>query len=745
MFSLIKILKALNSSQASYQLSLALVFGMISGFLPFFSLFNLFIIFVVFTLNIPLGIFSIFTILFSLLAVTLDPTFASIGYDILSNPNLNALWTNLYNSPIALWFSFNHTITMGSFSIAIVLAVPVYFISKNLFLKYRKVLEKRFKNSKYLSWLNPYSKEKIEKTPKLLRWWGSGIFIVGVSIIVTFTLLLLDPIIKFSTQYIASKVTNSKIFISDINTNINDGTIDITTINSSKDNQQLASIKQITIKINTNNLLRKKIDIEYINIKDINLISKNTKLTSETYYEESKNSKSNLELPSFNIDLPNIDTLLNKEDLSSIKEANSIKEQISQINDKWKNISNNDLTGNQINSIKKDYKEIETLARNIKTLDEANAIIKKTKMLKNKIKQFKNKINEYKKSYKADKNILKTAYANAKTLPLKDYNNLANKYTLDQSGALNIVSTYISEDIAKYTKMFSEYYTLIKPYIPKVKEEKEIIRSKGQYIKFLQTNPYPTFVIQELNLNFIFESSNYFVKALNISDDMKLLNKYPSINITGKSDNFKSLDSTITHKDKTTINANIKGINTNKININKKLHLSNNDININSNIIIEEFEYINAKINSTFKTTKFNFANAKSKSEKILSNVLSNINTFYINSNISANISNTSNMKLSVKSDLDKAIKKGFKNEIKKQTNQYKAELKKKLSSKIRLALGNMSEKDFNKYSSLLNGKSDFLTQTTTNLTNKYSKNLYKDKAKDKLKEKLKNRFKSLF
>jgi len=70
MFSLIKILKALNSSQASYQLSLALVFGMISGFLPFFSILNLFIIFIVFTLNIPLGVFSIFTLLFSLLVVT---------------------------------------------------------------------------------------------------------------------------------------------------------------------------------------------------------------------------------------------------------------------------------------------------------------------------------------------------------------------------------------------------------------------------------------------------------------------------------------------------------------------------------------------------------------------------------------------------------------------------------------------------------------------------------------------------
>ena len=44
MLFIIDFIKKLNATQATFQLSLALVFGMISGFLPFFSLFNILII-----------------------------------------------------------------------------------------------------------------------------------------------------------------------------------------------------------------------------------------------------------------------------------------------------------------------------------------------------------------------------------------------------------------------------------------------------------------------------------------------------------------------------------------------------------------------------------------------------------------------------------------------------------------------------------------------------------------------------
>jgi len=92
-----KLLKTLNSAQSSWQITLAIVLGMISGFLPLTTPLNLLILFIAFTINIPLGVFFFMSVIFASLGLLLDPIFASLGYDILTNPTLEKLFTTMYN------------------------------------------------------------------------------------------------------------------------------------------------------------------------------------------------------------------------------------------------------------------------------------------------------------------------------------------------------------------------------------------------------------------------------------------------------------------------------------------------------------------------------------------------------------------------------------------------------------------------------------------------------------------------
>ncbi len=715
MITLIKLFKALNSSQAEYQLSLALIFGIISGFLPFFSLINLLIIFIVFSVNIPIGVYGIFTIIFTLLGSMLDPYFHQVGLSLLLDPAINSIWTSLYNSSLALWLNFNHTITLGSFTISLLLFLPVYFISKILFKKYRQVFQTMFKNSRFFSWLNPYDEKKLEKKVGLIRWWGSGLILSVFAVIILFFILLFDPIIKYTSEYILSKFTNTTVTIGQVESNIKNMKLEFKDINVVK-NEQLNKIDGVLINIDTAHFLNKKLDIKLIDIQNINLDKTFVKSINNTKVKiEHKNEKSILD--DFKLKLPNIDTLLEKEDLKSIKESQAIKQRFNDINVKWKDIGTNKINTIDTNKLKDDFNEIKALTKNIKTKDDLENVLIKSKTLENKIKLIQQDIKVYTVEYKKDKKILANDIKSIKTLPMEDYKYLTSKYTLNQDGALNIVSTYISDDVSNYIKAFVGYFNKIKPYLPLENEDEAVIRKKGKWIKFKEINPYPDFVLQKLIANIL-------------SKEFDKCNVNLSYNIDTK------------------LNVSIINYKPKLLEVNEKLHLEQNNINISSNSIIEKSSLINSNLVTNFTKTKFLYKNPKNNSEKIIKTILEDINQFDINGKITSDIKNLDDMKISINSNLDKKLQKGFKKEAKQQLSKYKKKLKVKLKDKINSNVGNISDKEFNKYSKILGDKENIVENIKKELLNKYNskklKKKLKDKAKKELEKKLRNRLKGI-
>jgi len=133
----------------------------------------------------------------------------------------------MYNYAPTLWSSFNHTIVMGSFVISLILFIPAFIIFKLLINKYRLSLEKSFKNSKYFSWLNPFNEKNLDKKPGTFRFLGFGFILVISTIVVLFVMLLLDPIIKFTLEYIASKASKKEVYIKNVKTSFSNETLDI--------------------------------------------------------------------------------------------------------------------------------------------------------------------------------------------------------------------------------------------------------------------------------------------------------------------------------------------------------------------------------------------------------------------------------------------------------------------------------------------------------------------------------------
>jgi uncharacterized protein (TIGR03546 family) len=132
-----KLLKILNSESEPTQISLALGFSMVSGFLPFIGPLNLMVLLIVFLLRVNLSAYFLGAAFFSGLSYFLDPLFHIVGLSVLTSVVLEGLWTSLYNSTIWRIQRFNNSVVMGGIVCAVLCLVPMVLVVNMLIRKYR--------------------------------------------------------------------------------------------------------------------------------------------------------------------------------------------------------------------------------------------------------------------------------------------------------------------------------------------------------------------------------------------------------------------------------------------------------------------------------------------------------------------------------------------------------------------------------------------------------------------------------
>ncbi len=135
---ILKLLKVLNSEADPGQISLALCFALLSGFLPFFSPLNIIVLLVVFLIRVNLSAYFLGTAFFAGIAYLLDPLFNRVGLAVLTAGALHGLWTTLYNSTIWRLQRFNNTVVMGGIVVGVVLAIPLFLLGNFLIRTYRE-------------------------------------------------------------------------------------------------------------------------------------------------------------------------------------------------------------------------------------------------------------------------------------------------------------------------------------------------------------------------------------------------------------------------------------------------------------------------------------------------------------------------------------------------------------------------------------------------------------------------------
>lgn len=146
-----KFIKILRAGESPPLIAGGITMGFIVGLSPFLTLQNVFILLIAILTKVNLAsvFFAIF--LFGFVAFIFDPLFHHLGYFLLTQIEaLQGLWTAIYNWPVAPFTKFYNTVVMGSLITALVLAIPVYLLSKNGIIAYRSSYAEKIEKSKFM-------------------------------------------------------------------------------------------------------------------------------------------------------------------------------------------------------------------------------------------------------------------------------------------------------------------------------------------------------------------------------------------------------------------------------------------------------------------------------------------------------------------------------------------------------------------------------------------------------------------
>ncbi|ULQ59008.1 TIGR03546 family protein [Brucepastera parasyntrophica] len=157
MFKYIKLFfRSLNANAHPGDIAHAVALGFLLALVPKGNLLWIFLFCLVLFIRVNKGAFFISLILLSFIVPLADSLLDSIGYAVLSFGPMQPAYTVLYQTPFVAFTGFNNTIVAGAFVTGVVLYIPLYFGVKALIVQYRKVLQPKISQSKFVKFFSSF-------------------------------------------------------------------------------------------------------------------------------------------------------------------------------------------------------------------------------------------------------------------------------------------------------------------------------------------------------------------------------------------------------------------------------------------------------------------------------------------------------------------------------------------------------------------------------------------------------------
>lgn len=692
---IMKLFKALNSAQSPWQVTLAIVLGMIAGLTPISGIQTVVILLLAFVLNVHLGLFFVASGLFAGVAYVFDPVFEQVGYALLLNESLEGVWTACYNNGLMRLTHFNNTLVLGSTLLALLLALPIYLLLGWLIRRYRENLSGILSRYPHLGLFGILKVS--DTTDPLLRWWGAGVFGGVAALLAFFVILLADPLAKWSLENGASRLLQRDVRIGAVDIGFGSGSvaIDRLEVAGTTEGVDAFSAERIALDIDLNALLFKRTHIDRIAVNGVGFDTKAT-LQKSAAKESAEPAASEdaaagpgkgIGLPAF--ELPTPEAVLAGADLKSMKVYEEAKAEIGQIRTKWEKVAQTEFTDEVTASFKQD---LDALKQQSKSRDPQQLL-----KLKNDITAFKKKIDERKqriaqlqKEFKADQQRIKELSSLIQNAPMQDFNHLKSAYSLDGSGAMNIIGTLFGEKIKGYIAMAEKYYALLSPYLASGKKPVQEVppRGEGRWIKFSQHVAVPELLIKRTEVDGALQAQNFSATLTDVTDNQKAVGRPIVLNASSDGTTISGLklhaeDNRLGDEVSDSVAFSVKKLPLDAMTF-SALTVANTALALNGDVRIDDSEKLHGTVHLAFADASVSMKNLEGKTATIVAGVLESVHHFNADVEVGGTLKAP---EVGVKTDLDKKLAGAFGEGLKKEAAAYEGKLKTMLNEQMKTQL----------------------------------------------------------
>lgn len=742
----IKLFKALNSAQKPWQITLAVVLGMLMGLTPLSGIQTFFILFIAFIVNIHLGFFFIMAAQFAAVGYLFDGLFDDFGFYLLSLDSLKEMWTSMYNSGLIRLTYFNNTVVLGSTVIALLLSLPLYLIISKTLHIYRDKIAIYCANH---SWLNKFGFfDAPKKAEKAFRIWGLGLFLIIGVLLLLIVFIFLDGLVKVGLEKIIGLPLDKQVHIEKVELSLQEGSLDIHGLSiASKDLNKAAFVaKNIHTNLDFNALLLSKTHIEKIALtgltfnqdspyflKDQEAVSANKpqEQASSNKKEVTKKEKKEESL----VQLPSVDDVLKNSQLTSKSSYEDAEKKINSISKKWKDIEK-DLENDK--ALKKIETTFNTLQKKVKKISLKNlkSFSEETKAFTSDINTQKNRYKKLESDFKKDQKEVNALIAKVKKSNINDKKRITSQYTMNAQGGVNVLGSFLGPKVQSYLQTGLDYYEKLAPYLESEPEEKVADRHKGRNVRFNEYTPQADLLISTVDIDGSFQGQNFKATIKDISNNQKLLNK--AISFSAKSSgvmmqgfSLKGFDDRRSKMVKDHIDFSVKSVPKVMLDLSAvKLHHSNMGVKGYIDILNEKQLKGNSKL--TFSKAKLSASKIKGSLGRSLNKDLSKVKQFTADIKVSGELTQVN---ISVRSQLTDIMKKSMNSFVKKELQAFQRNIAEKLDSmtKEKLQSLGLKNKDLSKFTTMLKKQTSKLSnykQKSSNLKPNPKKDLKQDLMK---------------
>lgn len=371
---------------------------------------------------------------------------------------------------------------------------------------------------------------------KLIRWGGLVAFIIIVGGIVLFWYFFADDIIKNAIEDSGSDAAGAEVSIETLDISLQPLGLELKTFqlaNADNPARNAVEFDRAVAHLEFLKLLQGQVIINSLAVEGLRFDKPRAKPSTWKKKEEpppEPEGDSLFAMPDIQLNLPEVDDVIAKEDLLTTKMSEQIQlhydEESKKLEVAFTRLPDADKFKNYEARIKA------ATSGKVTSVDDFKKRKADLEQVQTELRADNQALKDARQQVQTSRDLIQADIKALKAAPGQDLENLKNKYKLNETGAANVSDMLFGGQAGEWTQQSLYYYGKIKPLL--ASDEAKPKRATGRYVHFHSDHPLPDFLIRDTHIDVELAFGHLSAKLKNVTHQMHITGVPTTLTVRGE-------------------------------------------------------------------------------------------------------------------------------------------------------------------------------------------------------------------